>query len=130
MNEEIDNIFKNNELSDLKTFIIQRDNLNKTNVIFLYSYHIINTSAIIITTIATYYNYKPVLICGITINIFGQLLNTIVHLNNSISELFQPDSELYGLVEFKGKIYKIDCDKSLETLYKDYQAEKNVITLN
>jgi hypothetical protein len=91
MNEEIDNIFKNNELSDLKTFIIQRDNLNKTNVIFLYSYHIINTSAIIITTIATYYNYKPVLICGITINIFGQLLNTIVHLNNSISDKLYSD---------------------------------------
>jgi hypothetical protein len=90
-NQEINDIFKNNELSDLKTFIIQRDNLNKTNLVFMYSYHIINTSAIIITTIATYYNYKPVLICGITINIFGQLLNTIVHLNNSISDKIYAD---------------------------------------
>ena len=39
-----------------------------------------------------------------------------------VAELFQPESELYGLVKYKGKTYKIDSWESLERLYLDYMA--------
>ena len=48
-------------------------------------------------------------------------------LNVPISELFKPESELYGLIQYKEKTYKIDSDQALQTLYDDYQAEKKSI---
>ena len=37
-------------------------------------------------------------------------------LNVPINELFEPDSDLYGVVLCKGVVYKIDSDKSLDRL--------------
>jgi len=37
----------------------------------------------------------------------------------SITDLFQSDGGLYGLVQFKGKNYKIDSIESLRELIKD-----------
>ena len=42
-----------------------------------------------------------------------------------ISNLFESERELYGLVTFKGRTYKIDSVKSVETLLNDC----NVITV-
>ena len=45
-----------------------------------------------------------------------------------VSSLFDVESELYGLVQFKGKTYKIDSDQALQTFLNDYQTEKNTTT--
>jgi len=45
-------------------------------------------------------------------------------LNVPISMLFDVQDELYGIVQFKGKTYKIDSGQALQRLYEDYQAEK------
>ena len=37
-----------------------------------------------------------------------------------ISNLFEAEGELYGLVVFKGKTYKVDSAKSLQKLCSDY----------
>lgn len=39
-----------------------------------------------------------------------------------ISNLFESERELYGLVVFKGRTYKIDSIKSIETLLNDCNA--------
>ena len=39
-----------------------------------------------------------------------------------IAELFQPESDLYGIVQFKGKTYKLDSDRSLECFLIDYKG--------
>ena len=48
--------------------------------------------------------------------------------DGGISSLFDVESELYGLVQFKGKTYKIDSDQALQTFLNDYQTEKNTTT--
>jgi transcriptional regulator with XRE-family HTH domain len=41
------------------------------------------------------------------------------HLGVSIGELFQQEAELYGLVTYKGKTYKIDSVQVIEALLSD-----------
>ena len=50
-------------------------------------------------------------------------------LNVAVSSLIEVESELYGIVQFKGKTYKIDSEQSLQTLYKDYLGVKNILPL-
>jgi hypothetical protein len=39
-----------------------------------------------------------------------------------VAELLQSESELFGLVVFKGKTYKIDSDQALQTFLNDYNS--------
>jgi len=50
-------------------------------------------------------------------------------LNVAVSSLIEVESELYGIVQFKGKTYKIDSEQALQTLYKDYLGVKNILPL-
>ena len=52
-----------------------------------------------------------------------EMLNRIATaLEVPITDLFDVQAELYGLVQFKGKTYKIDSDQALQRFYTDYQA--------
>jgi transcriptional regulator with XRE-family HTH domain len=39
-----------------------------------------------------------------------------------VSSLFDVESELYGLVTFKGKTYKLDNDQALKVFLSDYNS--------
>lgn len=40
-----------------------------------------------------------------------------------VSSLIEVESDLYGLVQFKGKTYKIDGDHALQSFLSDYKGE-------
>jgi len=124
-NNEINQIFKEKELIDLKYFIKQRDSLNNTNILYIYGYHVINSSGIILTTVATYYDNKPCILAGITLNIVGQLLNTFVHLNNSISDRIYKNILRIKDNKYFGSTNLIDPDK--DTLIKQSNSRSNTI---
>lgn len=68
----------------------------------------------------------PSLSRAINGNTTVEMLNRIaIALNVPVTDLFDVQAELYGLVQFKGKIYKVDSEQALQSLYEDYQAEKN-----
>jgi len=72
---------------------------------------------------------SPSLSRAINGNTTVEMLNRIaIALNVPITDLFDLHSELYGIVQFKNKTYKIDSDQSLQTFLNDYQAEKNTAT--
>jgi len=39
-----------------------------------------------------------------------------------VASLFDVESELYGLLQFRGRTYKIDCDQALQTFLIDYTS--------
>jgi transcriptional regulator with XRE-family HTH domain len=43
-------------------------------------------------------------------------------LDVSVGSLFQSESELYGLLLFRGKTYRIDSDQALQTFLNDYSS--------
>ena len=60
---------------------------------------------------------------------FDTLQKIATALEVPVSSLIEVESELYGIVQFKGKTYKIDSNHALQTFNDDYQAEKNMIPL-
>jgi hypothetical protein len=53
---EISNIFDKNQLEDLKRFLSKRQCLNFSNTILIYIFHVVQTSGILLTTIAAGYD--------------------------------------------------------------------------
>lgn len=49
-----------------------------------------------------------------------------IALNVNVSELFQSGSELYGLVMYKEKTYKIESIESIEALLNDVKLKSNI----
>ena len=72
----------------------------------------------------------PSLSRAINGNTTVEMLNRIaVALDVPVTDLFDVHAELYGLVQFNGKTYKIDSDQALQKFFTDYQAEKNILPL-
>jgi len=70
----------------------------------------------------------PSLSRAINGNTTVEMLNRIaIAIDVPVTDLFDVPAELYGLVQFKGKIYKIDSEQALRTIYEDYQAEKKMV---
>ena len=83
---QIQTIFDNNELEDLKTFLHKRQCLNRCNTGLVYFFHIVQSAGILTTTIAAGYDQKYLIWVGIGLNILASLINVFEQTNNSISK--------------------------------------------
>ena len=53
---EIENIFNENKINDLKRFMVKRQELNNCNIKLRYLHYIMHYSSILVTTVAVSYN--------------------------------------------------------------------------
>ena len=88
---EIQNIFDQNKLEDLKRFMRKRECLNQTNMIMIYLFHIIQSAGILTTTIAAGYEMKELVWIGAGLNLLASLINIFEQINNSISKKLLKD---------------------------------------
>ena len=110
-NKIMEDIFAENEIEDLKKFINKRSCLNKYNFYFVYLYHIMQAGGILTTSLAASYNNQQFIWLGIGLNIFAGLLNTLEHLNNSISEKILKDIILIKERKYVDEGKMIDPEK-------------------
>ena len=88
---EIQNIFDQTKLEDLKRFMRKRECLNQTNMIMIYLFHIIQSAGILTTTIAAGYEMKELVWIGAGLNLLASLINIFEQTNNSISKKLLKD---------------------------------------
>ena len=81
---KITKIFNDNELSDLNNFLDKRHCLNNYNLFLMYLFHFIQSSGILVTTIASGYNIKYLIWVGIGLNVFASLINIYEKINNDM----------------------------------------------
>ena len=86
MNDEINNVLNKNKMDDLREFISRRKCLNSCNLVLVYLFHIVQSSGILVTTIAAGYNRKDLIWLGVGLNIAASLLNVFEKTNNGISK--------------------------------------------
>lgn len=82
---QIQEIFENNKLSDLKRFINKRQSLNSCNICLSYLYYLIQATGILTTTIGTGYNIKELIWTGIGVNVLASLIHSYEQINNNLS---------------------------------------------
>jgi len=81
---EIEKIFSQNRLDDLKKFLSRRKCLNVTNMGFDYMFHVVQTSGILITTIAAGYNAKFLVWVGAGVSALASLIKVFESSNNAM----------------------------------------------
>jgi hypothetical protein len=84
IDHEIEKIFSENRLEDLKKFLARRKCLNVTNMGFDYAFHTVQTAGIIITTIAAGYDKKFLVWVGAGISAFASLIKVFESSNNAM----------------------------------------------
>ncbi len=82
---QIQEIFENNKVADLKRFINKRQNLNSCNICLSYLYYLVQSAGILTTTIGTGYNIKELIWTGIGINVLASLIHSYEQINNNVS---------------------------------------------
>lgn len=88
---QIENIFDNNQLADLKRFMSKRQCLNATNNALIYIFHVVQTSGILITTIAAGYNMKELVWVGAGVSAVASLIKIFETTNNSMLKKLMSD---------------------------------------
>ena len=83
---QIQNVFDENVIDDLKKAMAKRKCLNTSNVILIYTFHVVQTMGILTTTIAAGYNLKWLVWIGAGLNSLAALIHIYEQTNNSISK--------------------------------------------
>lgn len=88
---EIQKIFDNNQLTDLKRFMSKRQCLNYSNTVLIYIFHVVQTCGILVTTIAAGYNMKELVWVGAGINSLASLIKIFESTNNGMLKKLMND---------------------------------------
>lgn len=88
---EIDEIFEQNRLNDLKFFMGRRRSLNNCNLFLVYLFHIIQSAGVLTTTIAAGYDIKYLVWIGTAMNIVASLIHVFEKQNDSMSKRMLKD---------------------------------------
>ena len=110
---EIQTLFEQNKLDDLKEFMKRRKCLNSTNMALIYLFHIIQSAGILTTTIAAGYDMKSLVWIGVGLNILASLINVFEKTNNSISKALMKDIQAIkdGTFLDEGTVVEIQAPK-------------------
>ena len=111
--EQINAIFENNKVNDLKSFLYKRHFLNNCNISLIYLFHITQSAGILTTAIATSYNNTQLIWIGIGINCLATLINVFEKTNINISKKYMKDIQ-----DIKDDIYIDESDLDFETNIK------------
>ena len=118
---EIQKIFEDNKLEDLKHFISRRKCLNSWNMAFIYFFHIVQSAGILTTTIAAGYDMKEIIWLGVGLNILASLINVFEKTNNGISKKLMKDIQAIKEGTFVDESEVIEIEDKKET--KDIKEE-------
>lgn len=115
--QEIQRIFDNNELEDLKKFIGKRQCLNNFNMSLMYIFHIVQSAGILTTTVAAGYNQVYLIWIGVALNILASLINIFEKNNNSMLKKLMIDIQKIkdGNYIGEGPLIEPEGDKSDKT---------------
>jgi hypothetical protein len=118
VNIQIQEIFENNKIADLKRFIKKRQTLNSCNICMSYLYYLVQSVGILTTTIGTGYDIKELVWTGIGVNILASLIHSYEQINNNISIKL-----LKNIENIRKNIY-VDEDVLID-LNEDSKKDKN-----
>jgi hypothetical protein len=137
---EIIEIFNKNKISDLKKFMLDRENLNYYNSYLSYLFHIIQTSGVLLTSLSASNNNQYLLWSGISLNMFAQLILIFEKINDSKLKKRMNDIKSIKEGTYIDDSPLVDVDKDVvsdksntsinnKKMYNTFQADSETITL-
>ena len=114
--QEIQKIFDINEINDLISLLQKRKIINNSNMMLMYVFHFVQSSGILITTIASGYGNTSLVWLGVSLNALASLINVIEKNNNTMLKKLMKDIKNIknGNYIDEAPIYDSD-EKSIDT---------------
>jgi hypothetical protein len=82
--QQIEKIFDENRLNDLKRFLDKRHCLNDFNTFLVFLFYLVQSSGIMVTMIGSAYNNQQFIWIGIGLNLTASLINVYEKVNNNL----------------------------------------------
>ena len=129
---EIQKIFKDNKLNDLKRFLKKRECLNTCNIYMLYSFYIIQSAGILTSSIGASLSDQRLIWCGVSLNMIASIIQIYEKINdNQLKKLFNNIQNIKNdkyidesaMIDIESNNTPQNDNKSslkMEKLYKDH----------
>ena len=82
--QQIEKIFDDNRLNDVKRFLNARHRLNDLNTFLVFLFYLVQSSGIMVTMIGSAYNNQTFIWTGIGLNLTASLINIYEKINNNL----------------------------------------------
>ena len=82
--QQIEKIFDDNRLNDVKRFLDARHRLNDLNTFLVFLFYLVQSSGIMVTMIGSAYNNQTFIWTGIGLNLTASLINIYEKINNNL----------------------------------------------
>ena len=117
---EINEIFDNNMLNDLKRFLSRRQNLNTTNSYLIYLFHLVQSAGILVSSIAASTQNQTFIWIGISLNVAATLINVYEKTNNSMLKKLMVDIKAIKNHTYvdEGELVDVDDDFGIKMKMK------------
>ncbi len=117
---EINEIFDNNMLNDLKRFLSRRQNLNTTNSYLIYLFHLVQSAGILVSSIAASTQNQTFIWVGISLNVAATLINVYEKTNNSMLKKLMIDIKAIKNHTYvdEGELVDVDDDFGMKMKMK------------
>jgi hypothetical protein len=119
ISNEIQRIFDNNELEDLKSFMSKRHCLNNFNISLMYIFHIVQSAGILTTTVAAGYNQVYLIWIGVALNVLASLINVFERNNNTMLKKLMIDIKKIKDGNYIGETALIEPDSDKTASQKE-----------
>lgn len=129
---EIQKIFKDNKLNDLKRFLKKRECLNTCNIYMLYSFYIVQSVGILTSSIGASFSDQRLIWCGVSLNMIASIIQIYEKINdNQLKKLFNNIQNIKNdkyidesaMIDIESNNTPQNDNKSslkMEKLYKDH----------
>jgi hypothetical protein len=131
--KQINDIFETNKINDLQSFLYKRKCLNNCNIVLIYLFHIIQSTGILVTTIATGYNIKEYIWLGVGLNICASVIHFIEKTNNNLSVKLLSNISLIKKNNYIDESVLIDVNDEQNNVPKNESShllDKNLLDKN
>ena len=124
---EIQEIFEQNKLDDLKYFLKRRQSLNNTNMYLIYLFHLIQSAGILTTTVAAGYDQRYLIWIGVALNMLASLINVYEKTNNNILKKLLADINKIKEGTYVDEGILIDTDKPASNTSRNTSVSNQVV---
>lgn len=123
---QIQDIFDNNVLTDLKDFFKRKDGLNNWNVYLSYIFHTLQSTGILVTTISAGYNMTSIIWVGVSLNAAATLVHVFEKNNNAIIAKLNEDIKRIKDGTYVDQTQLVD-DESVVNDIRNHTPTPNII---
>lgn len=123
--DEIEKIFIDVEINDLKRFINEKYILNRVNLYLMYLFYIVNAGGILITSISTINNNKAYIWCGIALTLISTIISACEKIN--LNQLKKLNSDIK---QIKNNNYIVESDLEINLEAANRRRQSAISMLN